>query len=124
MWGLRLGVPLAFLLACGSSADELGIGAQCTSSDECDADTHQTCLTQFKGGYCGLEGCAHDTDCPPDSACVAHDDGNNYCFRVCAVKADCNANRATDNEANCESSITFVDGAMNRKACVPPSSGV
>ena len=111
---------LVFLVACGSSADDLGVGAQCTSNDQCDSDTHQVCLS-FKGGYCGLMGCAHDTDCPQDSACIMHTDGVNYCFRTCSDKAQCNANRDVDNEANCSSSVTFVDGTMNRKACVPPS---
>jgi len=107
--------------ACGSSADDLGVGAQCSATDQCDTKLHEVCLTQFKGGYCGLEGCMHDTDCPTDSACIAHTDGHNYCFRICDTKPDCNANRDPVNEANCSSSVTFVDAQMNRKACVPPS---
>ena len=112
--------------ACGGSseADRLGVGAQCTASDQCDDTTNQVCLTQFTGGYCGIEGCATDADCPVDSGCVAHTDGHNYCFRTCIDKVDCNANRDVDNESNCSSNVTFVDGAMGRKACVPPSSGV
>jgi hypothetical protein len=112
----------AFIVqACGSSADDLGVGAQCTATDQCNTKLHEVCLTQFKGGYCGLEGCMHDTDCPTDSACVAHTDGHNYCFRICSDKPECNANRDLDNEANCSSSVTFVDPQNNRKACVPPS---
>ncbi len=107
--------------ACGSNADALGVGAQCTMTSECNTDQKEVCLTQFKGGYCGLEGCAHDTDCPTDSACVMHTDGNNYCFRICATKDDCNANRDAVNEANCSSSVTFVDSQNGTKACVPPS---
>lgn len=107
--------------ACSSNADNLGVGAQCTKTSECNTSAHEVCLTQFKGGYCGLEGCAHDTDCPTDSACIMHTDGNNYCFRICSTKTDCNANRDPVNEANCSSSVTFVDPANGRKACVPPS---
>lgn len=115
-------VWLLFLVAgCGGGADALGVGAQCMSDGDCSSADHERCLTQFKGGYCGLEGCTHDTDCPTDSVCIAHTDGHNYCFRVCVDKTDCNANRDPVNEANCESSITFVDGANGRKACVPPS---
>lgn len=106
---------------CSSNADDLGVGAQCTSNAQCDSSTHQVCLT-FKGGYCGLMGCTHDADCPTDSACIMHTDGVNYCFRLCADKPDCNANRDPANEANCSSSVTFVDGTMGRKACVPPSA--
>jgi hypothetical protein len=122
MRGLRSIVLAIALSACGSNADSLGVGAQCGSDADCTTTTPpEHCLTNFKGGYCGLQGCVHDTDCPTDSACIMHTDGHNYCFRLCADKTDCNANRDPVNEANCESSITFVDGTMNRKACVPPS---
>ena len=115
---------LFMLAACGddeSEADLLGIGAQCAATDECDVELGQSCLTNFKGGYCGEVGCLGDIDCPEDSACIAHDDGVNYCFRTCADKLECNANRDVENEANCSSSVTFTDGTMGRKACVPPS---
>lgn len=101
----------------GTEADRLGVGAQCTKVEDC--GTGQRCLA-FKGGYCGLSGCAADVDCPGGSACVRHDDGMNYCFRVCVDKAECNRNRSLENEANCSSNITFIEIA-NRKACVPPS---
>ena len=107
--------------ACGSDADDIGVGAQCTANDQCNQeDGDQTCLA-FKGGYCGLEGCTSASDCPSGSACVAHTDGKNYCFRICVDKPDCNANRDAENEANCSSSVDFVSGANGRKACVPPS---
>ena len=108
------------LFACGSDADDLGVGAQCAMNDDCNQDDGaQTCLP-FKGGYCGLMGCTGDADCPDASACIAHTDGVNYCFRICADKPDCNANRDVENEANCSSSVDFVEGANGRKACVPP----
>jgi len=107
--------------ACGSDADDIGVGAQCTASDQCNQDDGaQTCLP-FKGGYCGLMGCATDADCPDAAACITHTDQVNYCFRICGDKAECNANRDAENEANCSSSVDFVEGAMGRKACVPPS---
>lgn len=104
----------------GTEADELGVGAQCASDDEC-AEEQQRCLQQFKGGYCGIQDCAADTDCPTGSACVTHSDGINYCFRVCDNKGDCNVNRDADNESNCSSNVIFVEGSDNFKACVPPS---
>jgi hypothetical protein len=113
-------LALLFAGACGGGADDLGVGAQCTGNDQCDSDTHQVCL-MFKGGYCGLSGCTHDADCPTDSKCVMHTDGMNYCFRTCLDKPECNANRDAANEANCSSSVTFVDQNPGIKACVPPS---
>jgi hypothetical protein len=115
-------VTILALVACSDgSADQLGVGAQCAATTECDMSLHEVCLA-FKGGYCGLQGCTHDTDCPTSSACIAHTDGTNYCFRTCLDKTECNANRDPVNEANCSSSVTFVDPTQGRKTCVPPSS--
>lgn len=107
--------------SCSDDADGLGVGAECAVVEDCNQEVAQECLLQFKGGYCGVLGCASNADCPTDSACVAHDDGQNYCFRTCQDKAECNQNRAVDNEANCSSSVDFTDGDMGFKACVPPS---
>lgn len=111
----------------GNQADRLGVGAECESNDDClqspgDGGIDQRCLTQFKGGYCGVEDCTEHADCPQGSGCVAHDDGNNYCFRLCADKPECNANRSLENEANCVSNIEYATGEEDLgKACVPPS---
>jgi hypothetical protein len=117
-----------FVLGCGdgsTEADRIGIGWECTAKAECDSPEQEIeleCLTQFKGGYCGLEGCDGDDKCPEGSACVTHDDGVNYCFRVCVNKyPDCNYNRPSC-EANCVGSVTFVDLRNDRKACEPPSA--
>ena len=126
------GAALMGLVAgCGNSdgeteADRIGVGAECTDSAECesaDEEVELVCLTQFTGGYCGLEGCMGDDECPEGSACVAHDDGKNYCFRICQDKPECNRNRTPENESNCSANIDFVDDPQDRKACVPPSSG-
>ena len=124
MRSLLTGLLLALTLAAcndGTEADRLGVGAQCAGNDDCDADTQQVCLLNFSGGYCGMQGCVHDSDCPEASACIAHTDGVNYCFRICVDKVECNRNRDLANEANCSASATFVDGTLGRKACVPPS---
>ena len=123
-----LAIALLLATACsdddGTEADRFGVGAQCTPSDECDDDLDDDfdliCLTDFKGGYCGLDNCEGDLDCPEGSACVTHDDGVNYCFRICLDKSECNFNRDVENESNCSSSIDFVE-ATGVKACVPPS---
>ncbi len=111
-----------------SEAQLLGVGADCMASADCpvvrdanDQEVMLECLV-FKGGYCGLTGCADDLDCPQGSACVAHDDGNNYCFLVCTDKPQCNWGRPVDAESNCSSNITFTDQQSGGlKACVPPT---
>lgn len=129
---LRLGAIGALALTtvafigCGddedeTEADRLGIAAECGADEDC-TEAGQVCLMQFAGGYCGVANCQSHDDCPEASACVAHDDGNNYCFRTCTDKAECNENRSVDNEANCSANITFVGDDVG-KACVPPSSG-
>jgi hypothetical protein len=115
-------VGLVIAAACGdddTAADRLGVGSECATSAE--RGEGQSCLA-FKGGYCGLKGCIEDADCPQGSACVTHDDGNNYCFRTCLEKAECNRNRSADVESNCSSKITFVETSRSGKVCVPPSS--
>lgn len=125
---------IAIVVSCGdddndglTEADRYGVGAQCRTNADCynppDAGIVTICLTQFKGGYCGVQNCTGPLDCPERSACVAHEDGTNYCFRICADKPECNFNRTKDNESNCSGSITWV-GPNSGKACVPPSSGI
>lgn len=125
--GSLLALSLVFSLgACGddddgggTQADKLGVGAACAKNEDCTVEG-QICLP-FKGGYCGIADCTADADCPQGSLCVAHTDGKNYCFRVCADKAECNYNRPVEVEANCSSNVTFVSGKKGSKACVPPS---
>lgn len=109
------------LAACGGDADKLGIGAQCDAENTCatNDDFEIACLTEYKGGYCSLKGCAKNADCPEDSICVTHN-GANQCFRSCTNKDECNANRDADNESNCSSSIETVEKDSG-KACLPPS---
>ena len=111
----------------GTEADRIGVGAQCTADGECesaDEEIELVCLTQFTGGYCGLEGCTEDAGCPEGSACFTYDgDGNNYCFRICQDKPDCNRNREEANWANCVANLKFEGQEKEGKVCVPPSSG-
>lgn len=123
---LVLGTALLFAggLNCGgagSQADRVGIASECTADSDCPkVDNLQlTCLAMFKGGYCGLQGCVQDGDCPAGSACIV-ESGVNYCFRECTDKPECNWNRTVDNEANCVSSVAHV-GVSAAKVCVPPS---
>ena len=125
---LVLVLALLSAAACGdddddgaSQAQRMGVGAPCDTSDDCLPELMLECLP-FKGGYCGLQGCDGDVDCPAGSACVTHDDGENYCFLICSTKPQCNVTRPPDDEANCSSNITFTDDhAGGVKACVPPS---
>jgi len=112
----------------GNEADQVGVAAQCQVDADCEHDTDTDtdgdpfvleCLTNFKGGYCGVTDCTSHDDCPLGSACVMHDDGSNYCFRLCVDKAECNLHRDADQEANCSANITYVGDEVG-KACVPP----
>jgi hypothetical protein len=125
-------VASSALTACGpADADAVGVGAECSQSAPCptyavDGGTAPlACLPQFRGGYCGLQGCASSVECPVGSICVRHTDGMNYCFRTCASKPDCNRHRTPDNESNCSSSFTWAVSSEDNgaKACIPPSSG-
>jgi hypothetical protein len=140
---IKFSWPLALLLLAvgvgcgddddGNEADRLGIASICTDNMDCprvevrDGGTVQLiCLTGFKGGYCGMQGCSTTADCPQGSICVRHTDMQTYCFRECANKPECNRNRPPDLEANCSSSFDFNDPAddLGQKACIPPSSGI
>jgi hypothetical protein len=120
LWTLMAAVVMAGALGCGDDANDERIGAECTSTTQCENE-ELTCLTQFSGGYCGASGCTSNAACPDGSICVAQG-GTNYCFLVCDDKEDCNENRSAENESNCSSNITRVE-AGTQKACVPPSSG-
>jgi len=104
----------------GSEATLRGVGAACTSDDQCQEEG-QRCLN-FKGGYCGVADCQSDLDCPQGSACVTFE-GANYCFLLCTDKPQCNVHRPVADEANCVGSITFVEANAHQshKACEPPS---
>ena len=130
-WGLLLGIGA---VGCegGTEADKLGVGSECSNDKDCpevkiDGDDVQlSCLTQFDAGYCAIEGCESAADCPQGATCVAHDDGESYCFRECANKSECNANRSPDSEANCSANFDYEepdDDESGLKACIPPSSG-
>jgi hypothetical protein len=119
-------VVLIGVAACGDDSDggseaiRYGVGAQCTKDTDCRTEG-TSCLTQFKGGYCGVADCTANADCPEGSACVAHDDGRKYCFLECLEKVDCNVSRELEDEANCSSNVTFVEDTQAKKACVPPN---
>ena len=119
-WKCAAVVMVLFSLSCGNDADDERIGAECTSNGACENE-ELSCLTQFKGGYCGASACTGNADCPEGSICVTQGAAN-YCFRTCEDKAECNKHRTVENESNCSSNITRVSGGTE-KACVPPSSG-
>ncbi len=104
----------------GTEADRYGVGAECSDDTQC-GNIGLRCLDDFKGGYCGLKGCTRDAECPEGSACVAHETGETYCFRICIDKAECNLNRTLDDASNCSANVIFVEPGKTVKACVPPS---
>ncbi len=123
-------------LGCGddgdSEAEDRGVGEACVSTDECPnvevstgGDTAEEplqleCLTEFRGGYCGLRDCTSDDECPEGSLCAMADNGTNYCFLTCGDKPDCNDHRDAQVESNCVSNLRPVDESRTEKVCVPP----
>jgi hypothetical protein len=108
----------------GSEAQRRGVGAECDEELPCE-EQGQECLAEFAGGYCGVRDCESDEDCPGGSACVTGGDlVTSYCFLICLDKPDCNLTRSVENEANCVSSLEFVDPQSDGiKVCRPPNSG-
>lgn len=129
---ILVGLPLGCGDDEGSEATDRGVGAACATTDDCRNDESSTdgdavdpatvleCLSEFKGGYCGLKDCTAHDDCPDGSLCATYDNGTNYCFLTCGDKPDCNVHRAEDEESNCVSNLTLIDGSKSSKVCVPP----
>lgn len=130
---LATAILLTWMLSsCSDDApkvDQIGIGGQCTLKDDCNQELDSLdCITTFKGGYCGRQACANNSECPTGSVCV-NEEGVSYCFRTCAEKPECNANRDLDNEANCSGSFSLMEStdtmpSNQPKVCIPPSSGI
>ncbi len=95
-----------------------GLGAACETDADCDGDL--TCLSDFSGGYCGVEGCAADADCPENSACVEHSNGTNYCFAICKSDVDCSFCRFDGAAESCTADVTFVEPG-DLSVCPPPT---
>lgn len=115
------------LTACGdddSEAARRGVGSACASSDDCEEEGQQ-CLTDFKGGMCGIADCTSSEECPGGSVCVADPDfSRNFCLLVCSSKPECNVHRSAEEEANCTSTLDQLDppDGADPKVCRPPSN--
>ena len=99
---------------------DCGVGAACTGNDDCDPDLE--CLTTFGGGYCGKANCESNADCPQQSLCVQHPDGDGFCLLPCSSDVDCSFCRPLDNDAAytfCTDDVTFVEAASTGQVCVP-----
>lgn len=78
-------IALALVLvtsACGrddGDIDEL-IGAQCTSSGQCEERCYADGNNDFPGGFCSIP-CFSDNDCTPDSFCI--DKAGGVCMFLC-----------------------------------------
>jgi hypothetical protein len=100
------------------------VGAACASDTDC-TEEGQRCLTEFRGGLCGIADCTSSAQCPGGSVCVADPDfSRNYCLLACVDKPECNVHRAVDVEANCTSTLNQLDppdGGNGPKVCRPPN---
>lgn len=98
---------------------DCGTGAACAGDADCSGGL--TCLSSFKGGYCGKRDCAVNADCGADGACVKAADGKNYCFRTCQAASDCSFCRSDGSYATCSDQVAFVETGTTGSVCVPPS---
>jgi len=97
---------------------DCSVGATCDANLPCAGGTD--CLDGFAGGYCGRADCTNDAGCPPNSRCIQHPNGTNYCFATCVAGTDCSLCRGTTYAADCRSDVTFVDTTTPPgSVCVP-----
>jgi hypothetical protein len=95
---------------------DCGVGAACAGGADC--ATGLECILTLAGGYCTTRGCTSNAECPADSACVRHSDGQNYCFKSCVGKGDCTFCRGWDDLAECAADVEFVEAGTG-SVCVP-----
>jgi hypothetical protein len=98
---------------------DCGAGAACAADADCTGGL--TCLSNFKGGYCGKGDCAVNADCGAASACVKAADGKNYCFKTCQAASDCSFCRNAGYYATCSDGVVFAEDGTTGSVCVPPS---
>jgi hypothetical protein len=75
---------LLALAACQSSDVSRALGAECTSSKDC--DTQCATGSDWPDGMC-TSSCTTDKDCPDDSVCAP--DLGGVCTFICTVDANC-----------------------------------
>ncbi len=81
----------------GPGGSDAPVGAACKSDSSCD-DKNAECLTEesvggflmieFPEGYCAVQGCEEDDDCPDGSGCF-NAIGLQYCLQTCDSDRDC-----------------------------------
>jgi len=100
------------------------MGAECSNDADCfqSETVDYRCLTQFEGGYCGIENCGSSDDCPRGFGCVELSDRRTYCLELCVARTDCNSNRTEISALENCSGVEHIDDdkAIQGKACVPP----
>lgn len=97
---------------------DCGVGAGCATDADCTSPL--TCLTGFKGGYCGKRDCTTNAGCPADSLCVKHSDSVGYCYLKCTVANTCSFCRPPGYAASCTDQVTYFEAGTTGAVCVPP----
>jgi hypothetical protein len=97
---------------------DCGVGAACVGDVDCKAPL--TCMTGFKGGYCGVKDCTTNAQCPADSLCVKHSDAVGYCYLKCTAATTCSFCRPPAYAAACSDQVTFLEAGTTGSVCVPP----
>jgi len=80
---LAMALLCAAMSACGPE-----IGDDCESSYDC-ASSSMICDTAAPDGYCLIEGCWDDKDCPEYGVCIAFANDERFCMRGCEDGNDC-----------------------------------
>ena len=76
-------LPLWWCVACSP-----GIGDECLTNLDCDAQSSQICDLTVPAGYCTVDNCLPN-NCPDQAVCVEFDSQNSYCMKACAGDEDC-----------------------------------
>ena len=105
----------------GTEAQRRGVGAACDDTHEC-TETGQACLTQFKGGYCGVAKLHDGRDLSAGLRVRHARRRDELLLPGLQREGGLNRSRAVDVEANCSSTAVLVEDPKDRKVCSPPSS--
>jgi hypothetical protein len=86
-----------------ASACSPAVGDECTSAQDCPAESGSVCDNTIEGGYCLIQDCEVG-GCPADSVCVLFDRNTRYCMAICETDDECRAEFACRKDFNLEGS--------------------
>lgn len=87
----------------GGQDGQSSVGGACSSADDC-AGSPAACFSAddgFPGGYCVVEGCETNDDCPGDASCWSFQDDTTKCLANCTTRSDCREGYYCDADNTC-----------------------